>query len=266
MVESAARQKPLRSAVARASRPLRSQAGNLRHQTIKNFSEDFFTGEGVHQGSQITGAILAGGRGRRLGRDKATLTLEGRPLAGWVAAALQPVVADFWFITNTPEAHAGLGLPLLMDLVPYQGALGGLETALFFARTPFVLAVAVDTPLVSPTLLTSLRAMAPGLSRPALVCETPRGLQPFPGLYAVRLLPKLREFLQTDRRLRVFVEQCRPQIVSPADTARRDPAGLSFLNVNTPSDLEQVRQQVASGRSHISLRSDDGKSAWADPE
>lgn len=210
-----------------------------------DFSGQFSTRENVPQRSQITGAILAGGRGRRLGRDKATLRLQGRPLANWVAAALQPVAADLWLITNTPEDHAALGLPLLIDLVPYQGALGGLETALFFARTPLVLALAVDTPLVSSALLASLAAMAPGLSRPALVCETHRGLQPFPGLYAVRLLPKLREFLQTDRRLQRFVESCRPQVVSPTETARWDPAGLSFLNVNTPADLERVRQQLA---------------------
>ncbi len=106
------------------------------------------------------GVILAGGRSRRLGQDKATLVLAGKPLAHWVAETLMPLTSELWLVTNTPLTHAGLGLPILMDLAPDQGPLGGLRTALFFSRTPWVLAASVDNPFLTPELLATLAERA----------------------------------------------------------------------------------------------------------
>jgi len=188
---------------------------------------------------QITGAILAGGRSRRLGRDKVALPLAGKPLALWVAEALQPWVSECWLVTNQPLAHLSLGLPLITDLRPGQGPLGGLETALFYARTPLVLAVAADTPFLAAPLLAALTARAARGVKTALLCQTERGLQPFPGIYAVKLLARLTAFLKgDDRYVRHFLEQCRVQALNPEEVTRLDPQGRSFLNLNTPEDLK----------------------------
>ena len=193
----------------------------------------------------ITGAILAGGFSRRLGRDKATIRLGGVPLARRVAAALAPVVADCWLVTNQPQVHLALGLPLVTDLRPGHGPLGGLETALFYARTPWVLAAAVDNPFVAPGLLAELAARAARTSRPAVVCRSPRGLEPFPGLYAVRLLSRLGEFLRQDRRPQRFLDACRALVLGPEEVSLLDPQGRSFFNLNTPEELEQAAAWLA---------------------
>lgn len=186
---------------------------------------------------RLTGAILAGGFSRRLGQDKAALQLGGKPLALWVSEALAPLVTISWLITNQPLAHQSFGLPLMTDLRPFQGPAGGLITALFAARTPWVLAAAVDNPFLAPALLAALAARARHTTRPAVVCRSPRGLEPFPGVYSVRLLPALQDFLQTDRRPTRFLEICRPQIISEAEVLALDPEGRSFFNLNTPQDL-----------------------------
>lgn len=190
--------------------------------------------------SQITGAILAGGGSRRLGRDKAKLKLAGKELALRVAAALAPVVSGCWLITNQPLAHLAFGLPLVTDLWPHQGPVGGLITALFYARTPWILAAAVDNPFPAPAVLNELAALARGTSRPAVVCRSPRGLEPFPGLYSVRLGPRLTEFLKSDRRPTRFLEVCRPQVIPEEAVRRLDPEGCSFFNLNTPEDVAQA--------------------------
>ena len=193
----------------------------------------------------LTGAILAGGFSRRLGRDKVALPLGGKPPALWVHQALAPLVAGCWLITNQPLAHLVFGLPLLTDLRPFQGPAGGLLTALFFARTPWVLAAAVDNPFLAPALLAELAARASRTSRPAVICRSPRGLEPFPGVYAVRLLPALQDFLQADRRPTRFLEVCRPQILSEAEVLALDPEGQSFFNLNTPRDLNRAEAWLA---------------------
>ncbi len=192
-------------------------------------------------GPLITGAILAGGLSRRQGRDKAALPLGGKPLALRVAEALAPLVTVSWLITNQPLAHLRFGLPLVTDLRPFQGPAGGLLTALFFAPTPWVLAVAVDNPFPAPALLAELAAWTGRTSRPAVACRSPRGLEPFPALYATRLLPKLQEFLLVDSRPTRFLEGCRPQILSEAEVLALDPECRSFFNLNTPGDLDRAQ-------------------------
>jgi len=188
--------------------------------------------------NQITGAILAGGLSRRLGRDKASQILAGKPLALWVAEALAPLVAERWLVTNQPLVHLSLGLSLVTDLRPQQGPLGGLETALFYARTPLVLAAAADAPFLAPGLLAALAGQAAKGVKTALVCHNAQGLQPFPGIYAVRLLSRLTKFLNDNgRHARRFLEECRVQVLFPEEVARLDPEGRSFLNLNTPEDF-----------------------------
>jgi molybdopterin-guanine dinucleotide biosynthesis protein A len=216
-----------------------------------------------HQGSRnsapqsppsVTGAILAGGYSRRLGQDKASLPLSGKPLARWVAEALAAVTPEVWLITNHPQAHLVLELPLVTDLSPFQGPAGGLLTALFYARTSWVLAAAVDNPFLAPELLTELAARAARTSRPAVVCQSPWGLEPFPGLYHVRLLPSLTAFLQGERRALRFLSVCRPEIIPPEEVRRLDPDNRSFFNLNTPEDLARASSWLVQPEGGASLR------------
>jgi molybdopterin-guanine dinucleotide biosynthesis protein A len=133
----------------------------------------------------------------------------------------------------------------MTDLRPFQGPAGGLITALFAARTPWVLAAAVDNPFLAPALLAALAARAGHTSRPAVVCRSLRGLEPFPGLYSVRLLPALQDFLQIDRRPTRFLEVCRPQVLSETEVLALDPEGRSFFNLNTPGDLNRAENWLA---------------------
>lgn len=193
----------------------------------------------------VTGAILAGGQSRRLGRDKVTLKLGGKPLALWVAEALRPAVADLWLVTNHPQTHLSLGLPLVTDLVPFLGPVGGLATALFYTRTPWVLLASADAPFLSPELAAALAGASGRISRPALVCRSERGLEPLPGVYAARLLPRVQAFLVKNRSFMDFLERIRPQVWEAEAWRAFDPEGASFFNLNEPEDLAQLEGRAA---------------------
>jgi molybdenum cofactor guanylyltransferase len=182
-----------------------------------------------------------------MGRDKAGLRLAGKPLARRVAEILAPVVDELWLVTNHPEAHLTLGLPLITDLIPFQGPVGGLATALFYARTPWVLLASADAPFLSGELARALAAAAGKISRPALVCGGERGLLPFPGLYAVRLLPRIEDFLKKQRCFRALLDRLRPEVWEPAVWSRFDAKGASFENLNQPEDLARLTARAAAG-------------------
>ncbi len=188
--------------------------------------------------ARITGAILTGGRSRRLGVDKATYSFGGRPLALWVAAALRQISPTVWLLTNYPGRHASLGLPLLIDLHPGRGALGGLLTAFLVAETDYVLLAPCDSPFLQVPLLRCLVSLALEQRLDAVACQSSRGLEPLPGLYHRRLQPRLEAMIQRqDLRLRQLLTSRHARILSPAEVARHDPEERSFINFNTALDL-----------------------------
>ncbi|MBM4287500.1 MAG: molybdenum cofactor guanylyltransferase [Deltaproteobacteria bacterium] len=196
----------------------------------------------------ITGAVLGGGRSRRLGRDKASLPLNGRPLACWVATVISPLVEECWLITNQPLSHLCLGLPLLTDLVPGRGALGGLLTAMLVARGSHVLLSACDTPFLRPALLTAMLDQAGQGSLDAVVCRSSRGLEPLPGVFNCRILSRVQTQLQSgDLRLRTLLADCRTRVLPPEEVALYDAGELSFFNINTGEEAAQAAVLLASG-------------------
>ena len=194
----------------------------------------------------ITAAVLAGGRSRRLGRDKASLPLGGRPLAHWVAAAVSPLAAECWLVTNQPLEHPSLGWPCLIDLWPGRGALGGLLSTMLVARGAWILLAACDAPFLQPALLEAMIQKIRAGRPDAVVCQSSRHLEPLPGLFSVRLLARLEAQIQVGAMpIRKLLAACRSTILAPAEIQRHDPQELSFLNINTPQDWAAAQALLA---------------------
>ncbi|HFD40695.1 MAG TPA: molybdenum cofactor guanylyltransferase, partial [Anaerolineae bacterium] len=113
---------------------------------------------------QISGIVLAGGQSRRLGRDKALLEIEGRPLLARTVHTLAALSDDLIVVTNAPERYAPLGLPVrfVADEKPGIGSLMGLYSGLKAAHHPYALVVACDMPFLNPALLRYLLSLTAG--------------------------------------------------------------------------------------------------------
>lgn len=115
----------------------------------------------------ITGVVLAGGRGQRMnGQDKGLLSLRGRPLAAHALDALRPQVAHLLISANRNlETYATFGVPVLSDTRPgFEGPLAGMLTALRAAPTDWVLFTPCDTPELPDNLAARLYQAAAGKS------------------------------------------------------------------------------------------------------
>ena len=103
---------------------------------------------------RVTGVIQAGGRSVRMGgRPKGLMELGGRRLIERVLMALTPVVDDVLVVTNTPQLYAFLGLPMVPDVYPDRGSLGGIYSGLRAAPGQAALTVACDMPFLHPEVL-----------------------------------------------------------------------------------------------------------------
>ena len=104
----------------------------------------------------VTGIVLAGGMGRRMGGvDKGLVELEGRPLVAHVLARLAPQVGALLINANqNRERYAAFGHPVVPDEVGgFAGPLAGLHAGMTHAATPYVATVPCDSPFLPPDLV-----------------------------------------------------------------------------------------------------------------
>ncbi len=189
-------------------------------------------------GAPFSLAIIAGGKSRRMGRDKAFVELGGQTLIqGVIAASAGLGQAETILIANQPAAYAHLGLPIYRDILPDTGSLGGIYTALKKAKSAWVLALACDMPFVSADLL---RCMIERMDDDLDIVVPrvdgyPQGLH---ALYRKTCLKPIERQLAANRlKIIRFYDQMRVCYLDERDYARFDADGRCFTNLNTPEEL-----------------------------
>ncbi|MBI5440866.1 MAG: molybdenum cofactor guanylyltransferase [Deltaproteobacteria bacterium] len=192
-------------------------------------------------------AILAGGKARRMGRDKVTLDVGGIPMVEHVFNAVSGVAESVVLVGGGP-ALADRGVPTIADRYPGTNAIGGVATALAYAtetvgRDTPVLCVACDMPLLEPALLDLLRRLQIGWD--AAVPRTASGYEPLCAVYRAGALPAFEaEIARGNLRVYDAYPALRVREVSEEELRRADPTLRSFLNVNRPEDLSEVRARL----------------------
>lgn len=186
--------------------------------------------------------IQAGGKSSRMGRDKALLPLDGQTLIERLIARLSPLADEILITTNHPAAYEFLGLPLVTDLIPERGALGGLYTALMSAHSPLTAVVACDMPFASPSIFTRLTALA--AEADVAIPRSAEGLEPLHAVYRrENCLPAIEQALRDNQwKVIAWFPRVRLATLESDELARLDPSGLAFFNVNTPEEWQKISE------------------------
>ncbi len=181
---------------------------------------------------QITGLILAGGLGRRMGgSDKGLRMLDGRPLVAHVIERLAPQVDALLINANrNAETYAAFGYPVVADRIEgFAGPLAGIHAGLAVCTTPLLVTAACDSPFLPADLVSRLRA---GLGNAIVaVPRTVDGLQPTFALVRREAQDSIEAFLSRGGRgLQAWCGQVPLAVVDFPDAA-------AFANINTPEEL-----------------------------
>jgi molybdopterin-guanine dinucleotide biosynthesis protein A len=190
---------------------------------------------------RVSGVILAGGKSRRMGGvPKALLPFGGRPLIQRVVEALCSVLPDSLIVTNTPELYAFLGLPMVGDVYPDGGSLGGIYTGLAACSGEAALCVACDMPFLSASFLAFLASRAGEAD--VVIPDADGEVQPLHAVYAKTCLPAMRRRLEAgELKVAGFFPEVRVLHVSSDVIARMADPGLIFVNLNTREDVARAR-------------------------
>jgi len=194
-------------------------------------------------------AILAGGRSRRMGRDKAFVPFDGRPLVARAVAlgrAISPLAMlvvhrDQLDEDRYRQLAADLEIRLCADEYDYKGPLGGLVTALRSGQTGNgVVLLACDMPYLTRELIQLLieRHRAGGYAATVPVDQEGR-LQPLVGVYSESVLPVAEEMIGLDiLRFEGLFDRVRTRVIDFTEIADLRGSERFFTNLNRPADLE----------------------------
>jgi molybdenum cofactor guanylyltransferase len=193
---------------------------------------------------QITGLLLAGGRGSRMGHvDKGLQPFRGRTMAEHVIARLAPQVGSIAINANQNiERYAALGHTVWADdLAGFEGPLAGLETGLRRCGTPYLVTAPCDSPFLPADLVERLHAALVAQGADLALAETLEDgvlqQQPVFALVKTSALPHLSAFLAGGGR-RMDGWYSAIQVVR----VRFDDAS-AFRNINTLQELQQFENE-----------------------
>ena len=189
---------------------------------------------------KITGLILAGGRGMRMGAvDKGLQPFRGTTMVEHAIARLAPQVDFLMLNANQNSAiYAGFGVPVWPDARPdYAGPLAGIEAGLRHCSTPYLMTVPCDSPFLPHDLVARLSAAMleqdAEIAIPVTGSGAERQSQPVFALLKVSLLDELATFLQNDghKMMAWFAAQKLVEVFFEDEAA--------FRNINTLEELQR---------------------------
>lgn len=190
----------------------------------------------------ITGLVLAGGRGTRMGGvDKGLQDFHGQPLALHALNRLRPQVGPLILSANRHlDAYAAFGVPVLPDAdAEFAGPLAGMLAGLTHCTTPFLATVPCDAPLFPLDLVERLAAVDADI----VVATAPddqgvQRLQPVFCLLRADLRSSLAQFLANGgRKVGQWMAQHHCERVAFGEAA-------AFANANTLDELAGIQQQI----------------------
>jgi molybdopterin-guanine dinucleotide biosynthesis protein A len=185
----------------------------------------------------ITGLILAGGLGRRMGGvDKGLQLMAGKALVMRVMERLTPQVDTLLINANRNlDAYAALGCPIVSDRIEgFAGPLVGIHAGLTVCTTPLLVTAPCDVPFLPSDLVARLYDALSHDGTDIALPRTGDGLQPAFTLMRRDVLSNLTDYLAAGHRR--IQDWCRQLPLSVVDFSDGD----SFANINTPADLERL--------------------------
>ena len=191
----------------------------------------------------ITGVILAGGKSSRMGQNKALMSLGGKRLVDRVVEVMRSVFDDLLIVTNTPEVYADLGIPMVRDVWPEKGSLGGVYSAIYHVATPYCLVVACDMPFLRTAVLRYLITQMADYD--VVVPDVLGELQTLHAIYSNACLQPIERRLEANRlRIVGFFPDVRIRTVTAGELEPYDPELLAFQNLNTPEEFQAAEQRL----------------------
>jgi molybdopterin-guanine dinucleotide biosynthesis protein A len=186
-----------------------------------------------------SGFILAGGKSSRMGTDKSLLRFGDSTLIEGAIERMRQVTPEVAIVS--PRDDLVRYAPVIHDIYPDRGPLGGIHAALAFSGHELNVMLAVDMPFVDPELLKRLLAVA-GESHTAVTApQTRDGWQPLCAVYRREFAAVAERSLRgDDYKIDRLFKEVATRIVSEAELYAWGYTPQAFMNLNSPVDVRNA--------------------------
>ena len=191
---------------------------------------------------EVTCAILAGGKSKRMGRDKALIPVGDRALLSRVYAVAEEVFTDILVLSNLHTHLDKVRGPIVKDVIPRQGPMIGIVSALLYARTPYVFVLACDMPFLRKEAIEYVLTAARG--EDIVIPKTEKGFEPLHALYNRSCISPLLSAIERGRmKIPDIFPLLSVKVVEGKEVFASQ--GLSiFTNINTEEDLSRAQSLI----------------------
>jgi len=186
----------------------------------------------------VTAIILAGGKSRRMGLNKAFLKYGDTTFIEHQVMMLRKIFDEIILSANDENAYAGLKLTIVSDVIPEKGPLSGICAGLSRAKSSHAFVIACDMPFINEKLILYLKSQINGYD--VVVPKTSRGLEPMHAFYSKNCIPPMYHCLE-EGRLRIvdFFSEVKVKVVDEKEFAGLDASLQSLINLNTPDEYKK---------------------------
>jgi len=191
-----------------------------------------------------SGIILAGGKGSRIKRNKALITLpDGKALIERSIGVLKKIFPEILIVANQTEVYRAFGVRVVEDLVKGKGPLGGIHTGLTYSTSHLNFVMGCDMPFPQPALIRLLLEECSGYD--VVIPEAAGEVEPLFAVYSKSCLPVITDNLHKgELKVRNVLARLRVRRIGEDEIDRADPERLSFFNVNTDGDLARAQTML----------------------
>ena len=188
--------------------------------------------------TDVTGVILAGGKSRRYGKNKAFVKIDNVPLIERVTKVMESIFQDLVIITNTPDEYAYLKFPMYEDLIKGLGPIGGIYTALSSIKNDAGFFVACDMPFLNSHLIQYMLKIKDDYD--VVIPRISGKMEALHSLYARKCLPAIKNLIACkEYQVFRFFPDISVHYVEEKEIRRFDPELKSFFNINRPEELKK---------------------------
>jgi len=212
--------------------------------------------------NNCTGIILAGGENRRMPLLKGFIEVEGKKIIERNLKVMKKLFREIFIVTNQPELYSYLRVPMLGDVYSIRGPMTGVLTALINSSNNWIFVSACDMPFIDPDVI---RFMARERYNPTCITIIDRGhksasgtistadiydtviplsaykAEPLFAFYSKKIMSSLDQFVLTGKKsIKYFLlnHDKRVKYITSDELKNIDPELRSFINLNTPEDVE----------------------------
>ncbi|MDF0652991.1 MAG: molybdenum cofactor guanylyltransferase [Nitrospira sp.] len=203
--------------------------------------------------TDVTGVLLAGGKSRRMGEDKRFLHVGQKTLFERSCAVLSELFEQVCVVIAQDSPSLQAAVPVVRDLIPDGGSLGGLYTGLRWAKTQHIFLAACDMPFLNPDVIRYM--VCPKDQADIVIGQWASRLHPTHAVYGRNCLPVLEEMMSLhDRKIQNMIDHpaLRVRVIAEMEIRQIDHDGCSMFNINTPADLDRARSVHNAGTGSVS--------------